>query len=98
MCCGFLSSWCEVAVVLALSHRAGGMGKGRNWEHRDRFNNNILGPVFWMHQFPYLEGVPIPAMILQAQAGQRGTSCTCVWSRIQDLNTFLGENSLPDPE
>lgn len=42
MCCVFLSSRCEVAVVLAVSHRAGGMGKGRNWEHRDGFNMYIL--------------------------------------------------------
>lgn len=24
--------------------------------------------------------------------------CTSMWPQIQDLNTFLGENSLPDPE
>lgn len=85
-------------MVLALSHRTGGMGQSRSWEHRDGFNMYTLGPVLWMHQPPYLEGVPIPAVVLQAQVGQSGMFCTCVLPRIRDLNTFLGENSLPDPE
>lgn len=74
MCCGFLSSQCEVAMMLAQSHRADRMGKGRNWDHTDGFTMCILGPALWMHQPPYLECGPLPAVILQAQGVQRGCS------------------------
>lgn len=94
MSCVFLSSQCEVAVVLVGPIGLVGWVKAGIGSTGMDLTCIYLGPALWMNQPPYLEGVPIPAVLLQALAGQRGMFCTCVWSRVQDLNTFLGEKSL----